>query len=465
MDKRKAILKIGPYFCIDRLQTFFLLLSLLLIFPHEELLAKQVIYDYANQPFKTLFLYENTKYIIKHNHQFSQTLKIPKNCELHFEGGSLTGGLEFENTLLTGNIKLQGSKLSGHVKNDYMRSEWLCYRDGIHDDANNINQMIAVCGKVCFQKGNYLLKSVHRGPKVENVLDEWQAEAHIGIPISNVELIGEEKDVIFTTYNPCGIICIYSPPYMFDKMVQNIKIENITFRSVNNGKDFWQLKHTIKVIGVNGLIIKKCNFDDFWGDAICLHSYGDTPSTGERTRNSNVLIYNNHIKGGKHHNNRNGVSVVNGVNVRIENNFIEQTSRKDMPGAIDVEANSNAFSIKNIVIKNNIIKNCKGTAGGICINSKGYDAPAYAIIIEGNHISGCTSGLAFVVKTDNRTSNYKIYKNVVEGDTTPYQFVGNGSTSNWIFKSNVFKKHTTLKIPGNIHVDGLVTKGNLFYSE
>ena len=225
-----------------------------------------------------------------------------------------------------------------------------------------------------------------------------------------------------------------------------------------DGKEIIQLKHTIRAMGVNGLIIRKCIFDDFWGDAICLHSYGDTPSTGERTRNSNVSILDNHIIGGRHNKTRNGVAVVNGVNVRIERNVIEQTSGKGMPGAIDVEANSYAFSIKNIVIKDNIIKNCGGTAGGICINSSGDKAPAYNIKIIGNHISGSTSGLAFVVKTDGVTSNYKVVNNVVEADTTPYQFVGEGKSSNWTFKNNIFKKKPSIKIPGMIHVDGLVIR-------
>ena len=202
------------------------------------------------------------------------------------------------------------------------------------------------------------------------------------------------------------------------------------------------------------------NFDDFYGDAICLHSYGDMPSTGERTRNSNVVIKNNHIKGGLHHSTRNGVSVVNGVNVRIENNIIEETSRYDMPGAIDVEANSHAFSIDNITIKGNTIRNCGGTAGGICINSKGLGAPASNIKIINNHISNCSYGLAFVVQTEGVTKNYIITGNVVEEDTKPLIFVGDGKSSNWTFKNNIFKRITTIKIPGNIKVDGLRLKNN-----
>lgn len=438
-----------------------LFLSLIVIMLFCDLEAKQIIYDSPKESIEALFITKNTKYIIRYKHISNQTIKIPEGCEIYFEGGSIKGSLEFNNTLLSGRVRLQGSKLKGLVKNRCFRSEWICYKDGIHDDANNINQIIDICGKVYFQGGNYLLESIHSGPKIEKVLDEWQAEAHICISKSNVELIGEEKGVVFITNRPCGTICIFSSPYQFDKTIRNIKIENITFKSINNGKDFWQLKHTIRAIGVNGLVIKKCFFDDFWGDAICLHSYGDTPSTGERTRNSNILIEDNHIKGGIHHNNRNGISVVNGVNVKIINNHIEHTSRKDMPGAIDVEANSNAFSINNILIKENYINDCRGTAGGICINSGQKLAPAHYIKIEGNYIRGCTSGLAFVVITEHTTSNFTVIKNIVENDTKPFQFIGSGKSSNWTFKDNIFKQSTSTKLLGDIHVSNLVSRGNI----
>lgn len=435
---------------------------LLLLLPSDNMMAIKVIYDKPNQDISLLFNKRNTKYVIRHNHKFEKKINVPQDCEINFRGGSLSGSVDFNNTLLTGAVKFQGSKVNGRVRNKILKSEWFCYRDGRHDDAENINQMIVVCGKILFQKGNYLLKSIHKGPRQQKVLDDWQAEGHIGISKSGVCLVGEESGVVFITPKPNVTICIYSPPYQFNKTVRDVRIENITFKALNNGKKILQLKHTIKAIGVDGLVINKCTFNDFWGDAICLHSYGDMPSTGERTRNSNVVITDNHIKGGSHYKTRNGVAVVNGVNVRIENNLIENTSGEGMPGAIDVEANNHAFTIDNITIKNNIIKNCRGTAGGICINSKGNDAPAHNIKIVGNHISGCTSGLAFVVCTENVTSNYFVSDNIIADDTPPFQFIGNGTSVNWTFKNNKFRKRTYSKIPGKIHIKGLHLKGNVF---
>lgn len=436
------------------------ILVLALLLSELALSAATIKKDAADTKMNGFFSTKNTTYIISFPHTFSNKVTIPEGCEIVFKGGSLNGYICFNDTKLSGPVNLRGSTISGTVANRYFDADWLCYKDGEHDDASNINMMIDVCGKIRFKKGIYLLSSIHRGPRVEKVLDEWQADAHIGIARSNVELIGVDSGVVLLSPKPNMTICIYSTPYQFDQTVRNVKIKNITFRAENNGKDFNQLLHTIRVMGVNGLTITDCYFDDFYGDAICLHSYGDMPSTGERTRNSNVLIKNNYIKGGLHHSTRNGVSVVNGVNVRIENNIIEETSRKDMPGAIDVEANSNAFSIDNILIKGNTIRNCGGTAGGICINSKGLEAPASNIQILDNHISNCSYGLAFVVQTEGVTKNYTVSGNVVEGDTTPLIFVGNGKSSNWTFKNNVFKKWTAVRIPGNINVEGLTLKNN-----
>ena len=452
-----ALLSIGKRCC---LRTLSIILSLLFFV---EASAKRVICDTEVQHIESMFTYERCRYVIKKNHILQDKITIPPDCEICFEGGSLSGSIKFTNTLLSGRVKLHGSNLDGHVNNKVFRSEWLCYGDGLHDDAHNVNQMIDVCGKVHFCNGVYLMKTMHRAPKVDKVVsDDWQPFSHIGISMSNVELKGIDPGVVFLSEKPSCMICIYSVPYKFEETVKNINIDNITFRCLNEGKEILQLKHTIKVLGVNGLRIKNCIFDDFWGDAICLHSYGDMPSTGERTRNSNVIIKNNHIKGGPHYKTRNGVAVVNGVNVRIEDNIIEQTSGEGMPGAIDVEANSHAFSVDNIVIKDNIIKNCKGTAGGICINSKGFQAPAHNIMIIGNHISGCTSGLAFVVQTENTTWNYVVKRNVIEADTPPYQFVGEGKSKDWLFKNNVFKKGASTRIPGKIQVKRLIDKCNIF---
>lgn len=421
--------------------------------------GKKVVYDDVGTDMTCFFTKENTTYVISHFHEFAYAVEIPKNCTIKFKGGHLQGNIEFDNTLLAGDVNLRGSSVKGSVKNKVINAAWLCAIDGETDDATSINELIEVCGHVFFPSGRYRLISefnpVGKVPKG----CERSIQAHIGIDKSDVFLEGE-KGATFVTKEELGTICVFSQPSQIQNSITNVKIKGITFEVQNNGVDFHEYMHTIKVIGVNGLQIKECSFNDFWGDAICLSHYGDTPETGERTRNTNVRICNNIIVGGEHHNNRNGISVVSGKDVLIKENVIKETSRKDMPGAIDVEPNNSAYTIENIQIIGNVIEDCRGTAGGICINTNGKGGPAHHIIIKNNRIKRCRAGLSFVVKSVGVSEDYYIIGNIIDAETVPYQFVGDGKSNNWTFKKNVFERNCNQEIPGKIKVSNLVLKNN-----
>ena len=280
--------------------------------------------------------------------------------------------------------------------------------DGITDDAKSINEMIDVCGKVYFPKGVYRLISRYSPVgKVPKKLYK-SIKAHIGICKSNVELIGE-MGTSFVTDDSLGTICLFSKPSQISKSIRNIKIKNIAFNVHNDGVVFHEFLHTIKTIGVDGLEIENCTFNDFWGDAICLSHYGDNPKTGERTRNQNIKILENTINGDSH-NNRNGISVISGKNVLIKDNTIKNTSRKDMPGGIDVEPNNSAYTIENIRIEGNYIEGVLGHAITVYIK---MEAPAHHIEILSNEVRDCRkSGIAVAIKTENTTDSIIIKNDI-----------------------------------------------------
>lgn len=421
--------------------------------------AMRVEHDTADADMRILFMAGKAKYVISYNHTFSDTISIPYGSIIMFDGGSLKGPIIFNQTSLKGKVRLKGSSISGHITNKIFNASWLCAMDGITDDAPRINEMIDVCGNVFFPKGSYrLISAFNPEGKLPKELHS-SVNGHIAINKSNVTLEGE-TGTTFVTDEPLITLSVFSQPNDIVHSISNVKIQNITFEVHNDGKNFHEFMHTIKMMGVNGITISNCMINDFWGDGICLSHYGDNPQTGERTRNQNVQILNNTIIGGNHHNNRNGISVINGKNVLIKGNIIKNTSRKDMPGAIDVEANNTAYTVENIRIENNIIEGCRGTAGGICINANGHGGPAHRILIKNNTIRRCTSGLAFVVKADGTTGEYKVIDNYVDKETLPYQFVGEGSSRNWIFSGNNFDRFIRMEIPGTIKVDNLVVKNN-----
>lgn len=424
---------------------------------HMTINAQRVINDAHDSDMKLLFSKPNKIYVIRYQHTFTDAITIPPSCEIRFEGGSICGRISFDNTKLTGDIRLQGSHISGSIKNKTFNASWLCYMDGNTDDAQNVNQILEVCHDVFFPKGVYRMQSAYQPIDLDESLRK-SVKCHIGINKSHISLRGEQG-TCFITDQVLGMITVYSQPYQIDKSIGNIKIEKIKFITNNDGKNFHEFIHVIKLIGVNGIKIRGCVFEDFWGDAICLSHYGDIPSTGERTRNQNVIFTDNTIIGGDHHNNRNGVSVVSGKNVLVKRNTIINTSRNDMPGGIAVEPNNIAYTIENIRIENNTLERIKGSGGAICVVMY-KDGPGHRISILGNRISKSSNGVLIYIKTENTTDSFVIKNNIIARDTNPIYFKGEGKSKNWTISGNVFNSPLNQKMPGNIKVDNLTIKNN-----
>lgn len=414
----------------------------------------KIVEDSKKSDLNKLLTEEKVVYRIKYPHAVEH-LNVPKDCEIFFDGGKITGDITFNNTLLSGKVNVVGSVLSGSIANTCFQSGWLCYGDGIHDDAANINNMLSVCDSVYFQSGIYLLESLHKQNEELPAKYLSNCSAHIGIFTNDKCLIGE-SNVQFLTKDKEVTICIYSKPYAIDSSVCNIIIENITFTVKNDKDSFNEFKHTIKTIGVNGLCIRNCKFEDFWGDAICLSHYGDNSNTGERTRNMHVTIKDNYIYGGSH-NNRNGISIISGEHVIVDNNVIEELSKSGMPGGIDIEPNSKVYTAKDIWLTNNTIRNCKGSAG-INVNANRHEGTISNVEISGNLVSGSTYGLCFVAACDSTATNFRIIRNTIESDTKPYGFYGDAICLNWTFEGNDFRRVTTTRIPGKLKIKNLIVR-------
>ncbi len=404
--------------------------------------ALSTFYDTKDGDLKALFRSGQGKYVIRYSHEFSDTLHVPHGSTLKFKGGSMVGPVVFSDTRLNGDVNMRGAHIRGTLKNKKLDASWFCVMDGETDDAPIINEMITVCGNIFFPKGTYRLIAPYA-----------KENFHVGIGRSNVSLTGEEGTV-FLTKERLGIICIFSKPYDIANSVKDISLKKITFRTINDGSVFLEWTHAIQTKGVDGFSMKKCRIEDFWGDGVCLNHYGDNPQTGERARNQNVKIVKNTIVGGPLHNNRNGISVINGQNVLIKGNTIRNTSRKNMPGAIDVEPNNAAYTIENIRIIRNTISGSRGSCGAIeiCMFNGG---PGRHIFVEKNDISDSNLGIFVYLKTEDTTEHFVIRKNRVAADTPPYKFVGEGKSKEWIIKGNRFEKTTSETIPGKLRIENL----------
>lgn len=420
--------------------------------------CRATVYDSVDGQLHQLFSVKGRMVIIRYHHTFEDTLFVAENCEILFRGGSLKGPIVFNNTKLSGDVNVVGSSISGRIRNKLFNASWLCYKDGRHDDAVNINSILKVCPKIYFPSGEYRLVSEFI-PEMDLKGEHYikSVRAHIGIHRDNIEFQGE-KGTVFSTNERLSILCVYSLPYNINGSVKNITIKNIELKTVNDGSVFLEWTHAIKLIGINGIRIENCTINDFWGDAICLDHYSDTPLTGERTRNQKVFIYNNLIIGGSNHNNRNGISVINGKDVQIRNNTIKNTSRKDMPGGIDIEPNNSAYTIKNILIKDNVFDSIAGSAAIALYLPK--DGPAHNVTIKSNKVFNSTRGIRVYIASNMTSSKLNIIDNYVDKNTEPYLFDGRGKSTNWIISGNVFNRPCRYGIPGSIKVDKLTIKNN-----
>lgn len=416
--------------------------------------GKHIRCNNKSDDLRTIMKKSDCTYIIEKDYAFDDTLVIPSKCELLFEGGSLKGPIKLDDTYLSGNINLIGAYLYGQISNNVFCTNWICYRDGMHDDAQNINSALRVCDSLYLNSGDYLLTQPHliKSSIPQDLVKS--VDSYIGIFRPGVSITAD-NDAVLIADMPRTIICIYSEPGNIPEQIKKISVNGVRIKCNNNSKEFKEFCHSVKLVGVTDCMISNCTFDDFWGDAICLSHYEDSPSTGERTRNINIRISNNIIKGGRHHNNRNGISIISGQNVRVDSNTIHSTSRKDMPGAIDIEANNTAYTIDNIEITGNTISECYGLTGGICLIANAAGGPAHNIRIINNKISSCPNGVGFGIYANGTVDNVFIAGNIVEADTEPYLFDGNGETENWYFSNNVFKKKTKRVIGGKLTITNL----------
>lgn len=198
--------------------------------------------------------------------------------------------------------------------------------------------------------------------------------------------------------------------------IYGITFDNINFEAIT--KTFSEHIHLFRLSGVTSIYFRKCQFIGFRGDGVYLGS-GDT---GQERHNEDV-----HFEmctfDGVNQQNRNGISVIDGDGIYIDKCVFKNCTQPNMPGAIDLEPNTNNWHIvKNVYVTKCKFKNVGGNTGviGLYVPVAQLNTPVENIIIEGNTIDTTTnSQSAFYLRhvrsaaMDNATLdlNIKISKN------------------------------------------------------
>ncbi|MEI2271687.1 right-handed parallel beta-helix repeat-containing protein [Sphingobacterium sp. ML3W] len=245
----------------------------------------------------------------------------------------------------------------------------------------------------------------------------------------------------------------------FDTLnVDSVKIFDLCFERkaeawINDQDQFY---HHINILGGSNIDIYAVKIFGALGDGICLG--GNTNQTEELTKkifNSNVSIHDCFVDG-RNNQNRNGISIVDGESIRIFNNTIQNFTRADMPGGIDIEPNDKPnYIIRNIFIENNILRNIGGMAGVIgCYGSPDPKiVEPNSIFIRNNQILGggtTKNKFSFFVdmkaspkdQTTNTPSNNIVFEgNLIQEGTGDRLFLLYG-VKDIIINNNIFEKYT-----------------------
>jgi hypothetical protein len=202
--------------------------------------------------------------------------------------------------------------------------------NGVADDTTSFSNAFSTGKRVYAPAGTYLLN-------------------FLNVP-SNTFLYGDGDNTIIKPLTIDTRCALGADSGSSSAYIENVTIQNVKFLGDVAGSGFNEQKHLTSFNGVKNMLIDRCSFVGFRGDGVYIGS-GNTG--GQERHNFNVTVQNCFFDG-VNNDNRNGISVIDGDGILIDNNSFYRCTRPNMPGAIDVEPDVFAFHvIKNITISNN----------------------------------------------------------------------------------------------------------------
>ena len=267
--------------------------------------------------------------------------------------------------------------------------------DGVTDDTASIQSAIDNSYKVYFPKGEYRItmdSSRYHRHNFQNVC--------YGLKIENNDLYFEDCVIKMDGHNS---------PYYFMLFLYNAKntyihgkVTLIGDRTTNTGGDTRGEGHVIAVMHGHNITIDGVTVKDAWGDGIWLMNDGyidDVLTPFPKNVNINNVLCD--------HNRRNGLAICCGENVSVTNSEFDNSTETLPKLGIDVEANGDGYSVKNITICN--VKSYGCTSGGFATVMKTDD--------DSVSWNGAVSDGSFALTIDTTCEN-GIFNasNIVNGD-------------------------------------------------
>ena len=243
--------------------------------------------------------------------------------------------------------------------------------DGVADDTTAFSNAFATGKAVYAPAGTYLLN-------------------FLNVP-SNTNLFGDGSATVIkplTGEIRCALGCDSGSSSSF---IENVTIRDIRFLGAVATLGFSEQKHLTSFNGAKNLLIENCDFIGFRGDGIYL---GSGNSGGAQERHNQSVSIRDCFFDGINKDNRNGISVIDCTDLRIDGCHFTRTTRSNMPGAIDIEPDAEVFHIlRNIKITNNYFYDIGGNVGAIAMPIPGitYTVAPRGFLVQGNYIDTCTA--------------------------------------------------------------------------
>jgi hypothetical protein len=190
---------------------------------------------------------------------------------------------------------------------------------------------------------------------------------------------------------------------------------------------FFEQSSLVYVSAVSSLMIERCTFYAWQGDAVTIAS-GDID--GLERHNEHVTVRDCFFDG-YNKDNRQGISILDCNGLLIENCSFVNCTRSNMPGAIDFEPNASqlAYGVaKNVTIRKCRFKNIGGNVGTIGFMLSGdRGTKCQNFLIEDCQMDTIVYGIAFLAPTYTGLNKYN--HNVVVRDVTIVNASGGFSTN------------------------------------
>lgn len=288
----------------------------------------------------------NTIYVITYDYSLrGQTITVPENCVLLFEGGSLKNGTIVGNytNIIASSVKLfDNIVISGTWKVQNIVDTWFNFSSSPSvDNIDNFNNLSAMSSDCCVNdiviNGSYCT-SLKNGSVIQLT--------------SNTNLILKGKISLLPNN-----LTSYSILSGINK--QNISITGggqLIGDLENHIGNTGEWGFGIGLIGCSNVSVSNIESSYMWGDGIYI---GASDDTNEETISNNVQI----TKCKCIYNRRQGISVTGAINVLIENCYFSNTGRiKGANPKAGIDLEPNGLYNKNVIVRD-CIANSNASVG------------------------------------------------------------------------------------------------------